>query len=223
MGAALVKLKESVVLRVIIHFYIIGVVGFLFASVRPVFEFLIPFTILLNLFLLLFFHRPFDKKHTLFFIMVFVLTIGIEAVGVRSGLLFGSYSYGESSLGYKIFETPVLIGANWLILIYGSIAIVRYLSKQRGFSFLSKWVPFTSALFMVIFDYVMEPVAVYTAMWGWHNDIIPLQNYFTWFVISVLISAGFELLNIKTIKPVAIRLFLAQFFFFLILNLFMVN
>ena len=39
-----------------------------------------------------------------------------EAIGVNTGLLFGTYEYG-ANLGFKIFGVPLIIGVNWTVLI----------------------------------------------------------------------------------------------------------
>ncbi|MDG5799940.1 carotenoid biosynthesis protein [Marinilabiliaceae bacterium ANBcel2] len=208
------NLSEQEVKKFLIIYYIVGITGFLIPYARPVFEALIPLSVMLNMFLVLLFHRPFDKAHILVFSFVFLFTIAVEAVGTNTGILFGSYFYG-ANLGWKVFDTPILIGANWLVLAYGATAIVRH------YPMFKKWVPFSAAALMVLFDFIMEPVAMKTGMWDWAGGVVPIQNYFMWFVVAVIVVGLFELFNIKTVKPVAIRLFLVQMVFFLVLNLFL--
>jgi bisanhydrobacterioruberin hydratase len=208
------KLPQTEVLKFIIIYYLVGVAGFLIPVSRPVFEILIPFSVVINLFLVLLFHKPFDKVHIIVFVVVAVFTIAVEAIGTKTGILFGSYYYG-SSLGVKIFQTPILIGANWLVLAYGATAIVRSVHA------LKKWVPFSAAALMVVFDFFMEPVAMKTDMWNWEGNVVPMQNYFMWFVISVIVVGVFELFNVKTVKPIAARLFWVQMMFFVVLRLFL--
>lgn len=205
------KLTEKEVKRFLIIYYAVGLAGFLIPVTRPVFEALIPLSVLLNLFLLLLFHKPYDFKHIAVFTIVFLFTFLVEAIGTKTGLLFGSYFYG-GSLGFKIFETPLLIGANWLVLAYGATAIVRSVEA------LKKWVPFSAAALMVVFDYFLEPVAMKTGMWSWVWNKVPVQNYLMWFIVAVIVVGVFELLNIKTNKPVAARLFWVQLIFFAILS-----
>ena len=45
-----------------------------------------------------------------------------EILGVKFGIIFGDYEYGNA-LGYKIFEVPLLIGANWAILTISCSAL----------------------------------------------------------------------------------------------------
>ena len=208
------KLEEKQVARFLIIYYFVGLLGFLIPYTRVLFEALIPFSVLINLYLLLVFHRPYDRTHILVFWGIMLFTFAVEAIGTKSGLLFGNYFYNQS-LGIKVFQTPLLIGVNWFILVYASTAIVRSVKILR------RWVPFSAAALMVAFDFIMEPVAVETGMWSWTNGVIPLQNYLMWFIITVLVVGVMELMNIKTVKPVAARLFWVQFVFFVLLNLFL--
>ena len=45
-----------------------------------------------------------------------------EILGVKFGVIFGDYEYG-SALGLKIFDVPLLIGANWAILTVSCSAL----------------------------------------------------------------------------------------------------
>lgn len=195
-------------------FYIVGIAGFLFPISRDFFEILIPFSIVINIFLLILFHQPLNKKHILFFVAVALFTFIVEAIGVQTGVLFGDYIYGKS-LPVKIFNTPLLIGGNWLLLSYGAVEIIR-LNKS-----LRKFLPVLVGLLMTFFDFVIEPVAIKTGMWTWSFSSIPVQNYLMWFIVSVILASCFELFKIETKNKIAVRIFLFQFAFFVILNLFL--
>jgi putative membrane protein len=200
--------------RFLVIFYIVGTIGFLLPYTRNVFEALIPVSVLVNLFLLLLFHRPYEQKYIYAFLLIAVPTFLIEAVGTNTGVLFGEYAYG-TSLGVKLFKTPLLIGVNWLVLVYGAVSIVRKVEIFRRFSVLS------ASLLMVFFDWVMEPVAMKTDMWQWAFNRVPFQNYLMWFVVSAFAVALFELMKIETTKTIAARIFVIQLIFFGILNLFL--
>lgn len=206
------EIKEAT--KFLIIFYIVGTTGFLIPKTRGIFEMLIPLSLLINLFMLFLFHSPFNKKHLLFFVAVVAFSFGIEAIGVKTGILFGEYIYG-SSLSVKIFQTPILIGFNWLMLTYGVVQLLRQNSFTR------KYLILIGSVIMTAYDFVMEPVAMKTDMWSWSFNQIPLQNYIMWFIISSIILAGFEIFAIKTNNKIAGRIFLFQLLFFLILHLFL--
>ncbi|MCF8360236.1 MAG: carotenoid biosynthesis protein [Prolixibacteraceae bacterium] len=200
--------------RFLIVFYIVGIIGFFIPYSREIFEKMIPLSLLVNLFLLFLFHKPYNVKHLAFFGSVVLLTFLIEAVGMNTGVLFGEYLYGES-LPVKLFGTPIIIGLNWLLLSYGVVQLMR-MNKQ-----LRRYIIILGAAAMTLFDFMMEPVAMKTGMWSWSYNIIPWQNFIMWFILSAIIIAGFELFSIKTDNKIAGRIFLFQLFFFVVLNIFL--
>jgi len=48
-------------------------------------------------------------------LLVFLIGFSVEGIGVATGVLSGSYSYG-SAFGFKLFKTLIMIGVNWLFL-----------------------------------------------------------------------------------------------------------
>jgi putative membrane protein len=201
--------------KFLVIFYAVGIAGFLVPATRGLFERLIPLSLLINLFMLMLFHTKFDRKHLLFFGGVAAFTFTIEAIGVKTGALFGEYIYG-SSLPGKLFDTPLIIGFNWLMLSYGAVELVRKIQPLR------KYLPLVVGMLMSLFDFIMEPVAMRTDMWSWSFNQIPLQNYVMWLVISAIVAAGFELFSISTNNKIAPRIFILQGIFFLALRLFLV-
>ncbi|HKM93343.1 MAG TPA: carotenoid biosynthesis protein [Prolixibacteraceae bacterium] len=208
------NLEAKEATKFLIIFYVVGTMGFLIPQTRDLFEKLIPLSLAINIFMLLLFHPKFDRRHITFFSAIIILTIAIEAIGVKTGLLFGDYQY-EKSLSVKVFETPILIGFNWLMLSYGAVYLIRTKPVLR------KFIPILTGIIMTGFDYVMEPVAMKTGMWDWAAGIVPLQNYVLWFVIATIIGAAYELFNINTNNRVAGIVFVLQLIFFAILNIFL--
>jgi len=200
--------------KFLIIFYIVGIIGFLIPQTRHIFELLIPLSLCVNLFLLFLFHKPFDKKHLFFFGGVVALTFAIEALGVKTGVVFGEYFYGKS-LSLKLIETPLLIGFNWLMLTYGVVQLLRVNIQTR------KYIIILGAILLTGYDFIMEPVAMKTDMLSWMFNQIPLQNYIVWFLVSAVVIAGFELVQIKTENKIAGRIFIFQTIFFAMLNLFL--
>src|SRR5690606_27651627 len=73
--------------------------------------------------LLFYFHREWNRAFFALIAIVYLAGFAIEAVGVATGSIFGTYSYSDV-LGPKLLDTPLIIGINWLMLIYatGTIA-----------------------------------------------------------------------------------------------------
>lgn len=192
--------------------YLVGILGMSIPETRGFFQQLTPVNLLFAGFMLFLFHRPFSLKLALLFLLVFLGGFGVEVAGVQTGLVFGTYAYGET-LGLKIAGTPLLIGLNWLMLIY----MVYHLLQDLNTSFFLKTI--IGALMMVAYDLLLEPVAIRLDFWQWGGGAIPLQNYLAWFVISFVFLLIWNLAKAKTSNPVSNTLLAAQLSFFLILNL----
>jgi putative membrane protein len=63
-------------------------------------------------------------------LLIFLIGFSVEAVGVATGILFGSYAYSDV-FGFKIFDTPALIGVNGCFLALSTYGIVQYFTKNR--------------------------------------------------------------------------------------------
>jgi putative membrane protein len=195
-------------------FYLVGVLGLSFPETRPLFIRLVPFALILGFAGVLLFHEAkWNWKTLTAFVLVYISGFVIESIGVNTGIIFGEYIYGET-LGFQIFETPLIIGMNWLFLVYVSSSLTERINSGRFISFL------LPPVLMVVYDLVLEQVAPDLGMWNWKNEVIPLQNYIAWFVVAFIFVLVFRLLNIKTSNKIAPLIFILQFLFFLSLMIF---
>ena len=53
-----------------------------------------------------------------------------EAVGVRTGAIFGAYSYGDV-LGARLLAVPPVIGFNWTLTLLGALLLGRRCPPRR--------------------------------------------------------------------------------------------
>ena len=104
-----------------------------------------------------------------------------------------------------------MMGFNWLLLIY---CIATSLSKIPSVFVFS----FCAALLMTLLDFLIEPIAIKLDFWQWQNDIIPIQNYIAWFVLSFCLFYLFRFINGKVENKFATIILIIQFLFFGILN-----
>ncbi len=198
-----------------IIFYIVGITGTVIPLTNPLFIKLIPAALLLNFVMLaLHHHGRRDAKMVIVFLIIYLLSFVIEAIGVHTGFVFGNYRYG-SGLGFKVFKTPLIIGINWLMLVYMTSSITEKYNI-RGFSGIV-----VASLTMLIYDFVLEPVAPEMDMWHWDNNLVPFQNYVVWFVLAVTFHSIFKAFNIGTRNRLAEVIFICQFCFFLGLSIFL--
>lgn len=188
-------------------FYLVGIGGMLYSETFPLFKKLIPLAIILTIGALFSFHGKWNKRQIILFIFIYLLGFTVEAIGTNTGKIFGNYSYG-SSLGLTLFKTPLIIGLNWLLLVYLTSAVVSNIK-----SFAPVKVIVASAL-MVTYDVILEPVAPALNMWNWKNNYAPIQNYIAWFFLAILFHSLLILFEIKIVNRLAFVLFLYQFVFF---------
>lgn len=196
----------------IVIIYLVGLLGLSLPFSRKLFIDITPLNLLFAAILLTLFHEKFRPNQFLVFLVVFVISFLVELFGVQSGLIFGDYHYG-TALGLKIGETPLLIGLNWLVLIY----MVYHLLQDWKVSMVLK--SFVGAFIMLAYDLLLEPVAPKLDFWYWLNGSIPLQNYIAWWVISFVFFMIWNATGIRYQNRIAGTLLSTQLAFFLLLNI----
>ena len=191
--------------------HLVGVLGFL-SPWRALFLHLTPFHLLLVFGYIFIFQSQRDNTFLGFMLFVMITSYLIELAGVQTGLIFGHYTYGEA-LGFKIGDTPLLIGVLWFLLIYS----IGSMMKTWLISPLFKAV--TGATMMLVIDLFIEPVAIDLGFWSWENDTIPIQNFLAWYFISFVYFIVFNKYNFapNRIAPV---IYWLQLGFFILINFF---
>ncbi len=150
-----------------------------------------------------------SKKLIIWCVLAFLITFMLEFLGVETGKVFGDYYYGETML-LQLGNVPVVIGFNWVILIMATYTISLKLKINR-------WIaPIISSLLIVVFDYVMEPVAMYHDYWQWIDGTVPLQNYIAWFTISLFFAYFLTIFRINPDSRILRIYFFIQLGFFLL-------
>jgi putative membrane protein len=104
----------------------------------------------------------------------------VEVIGVKTGYLFGVYTYSDR-LGPRFLGVPWMIGVNWAVLVGCFQAIFSRVAVSR--------VTYAGlvATAMTAFDWVMEPAAIALGYWTWNGPSIPLQNYVAWWCTSAIL------------------------------------
>ncbi len=206
------KIPIADVKKFIVIFYLVGLLGFIIPFSKEFFIVITPFALLLNSYLLAIYHKKYALKDVLIFLLIFISGYVIEVIGVKTGLIFGIYTYGNA-LGLKMFETPLMIGINWLFLTYTATAITDSLKGN-------KWLAvFVAPALMLVYDIVLEQVAPKMNMWTWQNSEVPIRNYIAWYAIAFCFVLLFKIFKIETKNPLSAILFICQFVFFALLTL----
>jgi len=223
--------KFQVATAIAVLFHTIGLVGLLYFD-KTFFLAATPFNLLLSFVLLIWTQKEKNIYFLLFFISCFIIGVLVEVIGINTGILFGDYKYGDT-LGYKIWNVPVLIGINWFIIIYCcGISVYTLLMKmivrvaadsgKTPAAMKALSVIIDGATLAVFFDWLMEPVAIKLGYWSWNVDgSIPVLNYICWFIVSVLLLSIFHFTKFNKQNKFAVNLLLIQLMFFLLLRTFL--
>lgn len=204
------KNSYNVSLSVLIIIHLVGIVGLL-TPYKPYFSALTPFTLILSFLLLLVNHKKHFFPWAIGLLLVGVAGYGVEVLGIQTGFPFGNYVYGKN-LGVKIYDTPLLIGLNWAMLIYCTSRIFNVFKPiylQAGIG----------AALMLLYDFALEPAAIELGLWQWQGNSIPMSNYISWFIISFIMHWAILKFLPKSPNKIAMPLYLIQFIFFVIINL----
>jgi len=198
--------------------YGFGALGLLLPITRPIFLALTPVTLLLGAAALLWFEETYTRKFLATLILCWLAGFGIEVLGVKTGLVFGAYAYGDV-LGPKLFGVPLIIGLNWVILLYCIHQFTQGLQLNRLLK------PLLGAFLLVATDVLIEPVAVALGFWNWEATatnalfVAPFQNYLAWWLFSVLILSFFTAMNYRWNNLLAIRYWMYQCGFFALVGI----
>lgn len=203
---------ESKILSVLRAWYLVGIVGFALPFSHGLFQFLTPFSLLLLAGVFILYHQPRDKWFWGTMAFIFLAGFGVELAGVLTGKIFGVYTYGKT-LGPKVAGVPVIIGINWVIMVYGSLSLATLARMERLPGSL------LAAVIMTASDFFIEKFAILSGMWSWENTDPPLQNYISWLIISFLFCMlAYPYIAGKP-RKVAIHGYLYQFALFVIVLL----
>ncbi len=222
--------REQIATAIAIAFHLSGVIA-IAGFHSSFFIGLTPLNLLVCAGLLFYTQRAISWGFLLFCFLAFITGFGSEWIGVNTGVLFGSYKYGIV-LGPKWQGVPLMIGIQWLVTMFCSGSIMHLIEAwlkskapvtyQR---FPRWWFIFSiigdGAVMAVIFDWVIEPVAVKLEYWQWQDGIIPMSNYYSWWAITFIIQAAFYFLPFRKTNIFALNLLLIQLMFFLLLRTFL--
>ncbi len=184
---------------------VVGIVG-LKSAYGDEFARLTPFSLMVSASVIALDHRLWNRSFLIRCIFIFISGFIIEDMGVRTGLIFGHYSYGYS-LGWKADGIPLIIGLNWLVLSYSAWHVTKLIRIPPAL------IPFAGALLMTGLDYLLEPFAVRFHLWRW-NGAIPVQNYIAWLLLSGLFIGTIRSKQDPRINITAVYYLFLQIIFF---------
>lgn len=209
---SILEKKYNRVVFYFVVFYAVGIAGLLYPPTFNLFVRLIPLALLLSSIAVFLFHAQYNKKTWTIFAVIYLFGYGIEVAGVNTKLIFGYYSY-DVGLGLSLFNTPLIIGINWLLLVYISLSVTEKLKVNRWFQIT------TATLMLVAYDLILEQVAPLLKMWHWKGETVPVKNYIAWFFVGFLLTTVLKFSGIRLKNKIAPVIFICQILFFVILYL----
>jgi len=130
-----------------------------------------------------------------------------EVLGVNFDLIYGTYTYGEN-LGLKILGVPLVICLNWCLLTIVSADVAKLITPNKVTRIL------IGALLMTILDVIIEISAPRFDFWVFKDGIVPIQNYFAWFIVSCLAHLWYQSYKIDTNAKISCHIIICLYVFF---------
>ncbi|OLY91180.1 putative membrane protein [Cnuella takakiae] len=192
---------------VLLLFYVFGFRGMCNPAERDWFVSKTPLNLVLTTGLFLWANKDYRPRFLVVCALIWVLCFFVEVAGVTTRVIFGNYDYGRS-LGVQWLQVPLLIGANWLVLVLSTAGMVQHLRMPVW----ARWA--LAAALMVALDWVIEPIAMQLDFWQWENGIVPLQNYIAWYVVAFAMQALLHLAKPRLETTLCIFIYLIQLLFF---------
>jgi len=186
--------------------YVAGLALYVMPFTHELFILATPYTLVLVSIAIFLHHKKWNKKTIAVLASIFVISIVTEIIGVATGKLFGDYQYGQG-LGFKIADVPIIIGLNWVFLVYASNGII---SKYTSNNIL---IIGGASLLMVVYDIVLEKAAPLMDMWLFFENNPPLNNYVMWFLLALFFNTVVQAFKVYTSNSAARWLFFIQFVF----------
>lgn len=140
---------------------------------------------------MVFFYQSYGRVIGLLIIfIIFVLSTGIESIGVHTGLIFGDYAYMDD-FGYHVIGVPATIGFAWLMVMATSHALATPLIKATGIFSCLLYSAY-GAVIATTLDLILDPVAfVVKKYWIWNEGGvyygIPAKNFVGWLSLSFIL------------------------------------
>lgn len=196
-----------------VRFYAVGLLLYAVPFTRNFFVSIITLSLVLAFASAFRFNRDWRRPQIVWACFIVVSSFFLEYYGVATGDLFGEYAYGRG-LAPLVKGTPLIIGFNWLFLIYSTHLIANRITPNAVARILC------ASLLMIGYDLVAEWVAPPMRMWSFSGGYPPLRNFAVWFVASVIYHAGFEVFPLRHDNHPARLLYVFQVVFFLLIGLY---
>ena len=113
-----------------------------------------------------------------FLVLVVAATLGVEALGVRSGFPFGAYRY-DGGLGPAVLGVPLVVPLAWAMFAYPALVVGQLLGRP--------WLAGTAGL--ASWDLFLDPQMVAAHHWHFAQGGVPVSNYLGWLLSAAALMA----------------------------------
>ena len=131
----------------------------------------------------------------IFMIAGFFSGFFMEWIGMKTGLIFGRYSYAKNSGPTLWGNVPLAIPLMWCVISYMAFSMSTLIFDIIGFSDAYGMLIVNAAILTMLWDFVADPLAVAEDGWKWEAPGIyygiPAHNFAGWFATALLIFTLF--------------------------------
>lgn len=131
------------------------------------------------------------QRGTAFTVRLAAVALGVgfaaEAVGVRTGAVFGAYRY-TGGLGPSLLDVPLVIPLAWLMMAYPAAVMGRTIGRSLSTAVIM------AGFALAAWDLFLDPQMVGAGYWEWQEAGpalagIPIRNYAGWVAVAILLQA----------------------------------
>jgi uncharacterized membrane protein len=125
----------------------------------------------------------------------------VEAVGVHTGLPFGTYAY-TGGLGTAVLGVPAVVPLAWTMMAWPALVVGRTLASRCP-------VALVGGVALAAWDVFLDPQMVDAGYWTWAHPQpalplvpgVPLTNYAGWLLVAVVMVGVLDRLLPRTDGP----------------------
>jgi putative membrane protein len=141
-------------------------------------------------------------------LLVAATAISFEAVGLATGVPYGSYTYSDA-LGPTLLGVPFLVPLAWLMMAWPSWVLAELLARPIRLERRRAVRVATAAVVFAGWDVILDPQMVQAGYWTWAHphpglpgiDTVPLTNLAGWLLAGAALMTLLDLLVARASVP----------------------
>ena len=141
-------------------------------------------------------------------LLVAVTAVAFEAVGLATGVPYGSYTYADT-LGPTLLGVPFLVPLAWLMMAWPSWVLAARLARPVRPGLRRPVRIAVAAAVFAAWDVVLDPQMVQAGYWTWADpspglpgiDTVPLTNLAGWLLAGAVLMSLLDLLVRRMSAP----------------------